>query len=176
MTNNEISDMLMRYISGEGTANSYRQVSTPYAMVRLTSRVTMMDAQLLKTLICIARVSVKGVTDSNEKLYEKVIKVTGISRASFYSHLKKLKQENAVKKIGPFLLVNPMYVAIGRRIEVNRLHEIYNEIDVKDKDLIHGKGTKRLRNLELNSLISALQTSEVFLTDDEASLIKSSGL
>jgi len=150
--------IVLDYINRGYSSVRYKQVLVPYAMVKLTSRVTMMDGSVLKTLIAFARVSVKGVCDGREALYDVVVKVTDISRPTFYRHMKILKDSNAIRKFGPFILINPMFVSVGRRTEVARLWEIYNELDVLVETAPLGQWSRKIKNSDLNGLITAFRT------------------
>lgn len=123
--------MIRVYLSGGISFRKYKYLSSPYVMVRSSRFIRDMDSSVLSTLVCLCRVSVRGVCE-NHDLYALVSDDMVISRSTFFRHLKQLKDIGAVKNFGQYLLVNPAYVSIGRKHEVSRLHEIYNGINLSD--------------------------------------------
>jgi len=122
------------YLSGGISFKKYRSLSSPYVMVRSNRFTRDMDSSVLGTLVSLCRVSVRGICEIHD-LYDLVSDDILISRSTFFRHLKQLKTIDAVKNFGDYLLVNPIYVSIGRKHEVSRLHEIYNGINLDDKTI-----------------------------------------
>jgi len=149
-------DEIIDYLRGHGTYRNYRQVSTPYCMVRLTDRVVDLEGSLLRSLVCLSKYSTKGVIDSSDKSYSLLIKKLGVSRSTFYNHISKLLALDVVKKVDCVLLINPIYVSIGRRTDINRLYEVYNGI-ATDNELRASRPTGK-RNLRFNPNITELLT------------------